>query len=385
MKILYDHQIFTIQHYGGISRYFCELMDRYSQNTEINFRLSLRYSQNDHLSQMPQLNAFWTQRNNFFSDSPFFSDLQKKIHINVLNHIFNNQNESISCLKISDFDIFHPTYFDPYFLKYLGKHPFILTIYDMIHEQYPSNFDYRDPTRARKKILAEKAKKIIAISDSTKADIVKFLNIDPGNIEVIPLASSLHLKRKPEGTFMKRENNLPEKYLLFIGNRFGYKNFLFMVEALFPVFRNHEDLHLLCAGGGKFQGPEVEVLRKLNLTSRVHNYPADDTTLLQLYKNACAFVFPSLYEGFGIPILEAFSCGCPAVLSNTSSFPEVGGTAALYFDPVDKMSLIHAIERILSDKGLRGEMKIRGFEQARLFSWEKTAAKTKEVYEVASE
>lgn len=385
MKILYDHQIFTIQHYGGISRYFCELMDRYSQNTEIDFRLALRYSQNDHLSQMPQLNAFWTQRNNFFSDSRFFSDLQKKIHINALNHIFNNQNESISCLKISDFDIFHPTYYDPYFLKYLGKRPYILTIYDMIHEQYPSNFDHRDTTRARKKLLAENAKKIIAISESTKADIVKFLNIDPGNIEVIPLASSLHLKRKPEGTFMERENNLPEKYLLFIGNRFGYKNFLFMVEALFPVFRNHEDLHLLCAGGGKFQGPEVEVLRKLNLTSRVRNYPADDTTLLQLYKNACAFVFPSLYEGFGIPILEAFSCGCPAVLSNTSSFPEVGGTAALYFDPVDKMSLIHAIERILSDKGLRGEMKIRGFEQARSFSWEKTAAKTKEVYEVASE
>lgn len=384
MKILYDHQIFTIQDYGGISRYFCELMDQYSRDPEIDFRLALRYSQNDHLFQKPQLNHFWTQRNDFFSDSRFFSDLQKKIHINALNHIINNQHESIRRLKAYDFDIFHPTYYDPYFLECLGKHPYILTIYDMIHEQYPSNFDRRDPTSARKKILAENAKKIIAISESTKADIVKFLNIDPGKIQVIPLASSLHPKKEPQRSLVKRESNLPEKYLLFIGNRFSYKNFIFMVEALFPVFKSHEDLHLLCAGGGEFLGPEVEVIRKMNIAHRVHIYPANDTTLLQLYKNAYAFVFPSLYEGFGIPILEAFSCGCPAVLSNSSSLPEVGGDAALYFDPVDRISLIHAIERILSDERLRDEMKIRGFERARLFTWEKTAAMTKEIYEVAS-
>jgi len=385
MKILYDYQIFNKQYFGGISLYFCELMDQFSRDPETSIRLALLYSLNEPLHQKPQLNRFWTHRNDCFTDSRFFSDLQKKIHINVLNHIFNNQYESIRRLKDRDFDIFHPTYYDPYFLKYLGGRPYILTIYDMIHEQYPGNFDSRDPTSARKKILAENAKGIIAISENTKADIVKFLNVDPGKIRVIPLASSFNPEKKLYQTLMNGESNLPKKYLLFVGNRFSYKNFAFLVEALFPVFKSHGDLHLICAGGGKFLDPEMELIRKMNMTSRVHLFPADDATLLHLYRNAYAFVFPSLYEGFGLPVLDAFSCGCPALLSNTSSFPEVGGDAALYFDPVNRASLTAAIEQILSEENLRGDLIARGSERVKLFSWEKTAATTKKVYEAAIE
>jgi glycosyltransferase involved in cell wall biosynthesis len=383
MKILYDYQIFNKQHYGGVSRYFCELMDRFSQDPGIDFRLALRYSLNEYLQQQPQLNRFWTRRNDFFSDSLFFTGLQKKIHINALNHIFDNRRESLRMLRERDFDIFHPTYYNPYFLDHLGKAPYILTIYDMIHEQYPGEFDTRDPTSAGKKILAENAKVIIAISENTKADIVKFLDIDPGKIQVIPLASSFNPEIIVRQKSVTRKRNLPGKYLLFIGNRFSYKNFAFLVEALFPVFKNNDDLHLICAGGGKFTGPEIELIRKMNMASRVHICPADDASLQQLYKNAFAFVFPSLYEGFGIPVLEAFSCGCPAILSNTSSLPEVGGDAALYFDPVDRTSLADAVERILSDERRRDDLIARGCERIKLFSWVKTAAMTKKVYEIA--
>jgi len=385
MKLLYDHQVFSIQHYGGISRYFCELMDQYSHDPEIGFRLALRYSQNDLLHQYAQLNRFWTRRNAFFSDTQVITNLQRKIRFNFLNHLFNNRNESIRWLKGRDFDLFHPTYYDPYFLTYLQKRPYILTMYDMVHETYPGIFEKGDPTSEWKKILAKNASKIIAISEHTKADIIKFLDIEPERIQVIYLASAFNPEKIPRALRQIPEDTPPEKYLLFLGNRILYKNFTFLIEALVPVFQKNSDLHLICAGGGSFTQSELSLLRKMNITSRVHSFPADDNTLQHLYRNAVAFVFPSLYEGFGIPVLEAFSCGCPAVLSNTSSLPEIGGDAALYFDPYNRISLADSIERVLSDEQMRKNLIARGCERAKLFSWQKTAAVTKEVYKSALE
>ena len=385
MKILYDHQIFIRQHFGGISRYFCEIMDHYSRDPTIEFRLALRYSQNDHLNQHPQLNQFWTQRNNFFSNSQLFIRLQRRIHINILNHIFNNQQESIRQLTQTDFDVFHPTYYDPYFLKYLQKRPYVLTVYDMTHEEFPKIFHSRDPTSARKKILVENATGIIAISENTKTDIVKYLDIEPEKIQVIYLASSLDPEKILHKTQPPMRVKIPKKYLLFVGGREYYKNFPHLIKTLIPIFRKNEDLHLVCAGGGEFSESEKKILQDMHIISRVHLFPIDDSTLFQLYQNAYAFIFPSLYEGFGIPVLEAFSCRCPALLSNTSSFPEVGGDAALYFNPDSETSMADAIERILSDVHLREELIVRGSERAKLFSWDKTATMTKKVYKAAAE
>ena len=103
--------------------------------------------------------------------------------------------------------------------------------------------------------------------------------------------------------------------------------------------------------------------------------------MVSLYKKALAFVFPSLYEGFGIPVLESFSCGCPVILSNTSSFPEVAADAAEYFNPEDEMSMIAAVKKMLYDEGMRAELRRRGFERLKYFSWEKTVSETKKVYE----
>jgi len=380
MKLLYDHQIFTWQNYGGISRYFCELMYQFTPGPGINFRLALRYSQNEHLYQNPQLNRFWTHRNDFFSNSRFFSTLQKKIHVNALNHIFNNQHESVKQLKAQDFDLFHPTYYDPYFLKHLGKKPYILTIYDMIHEIFRDTFDKNDLMRNWKKTLANNAQQIIAISDNTKKDIVKYLDIPEDKIQVIYLAESLSLTKNADPSNVPSSMRVPEKYLLFVGNRSGYKNFTFLLEALFPVLKKDENLHIICAGGGFFSASEKKLMRKMDVITRIHYYPADNYTLKHVYKNAYAFIFPSLYEGFGIPVLEAFSCGCPALLSNTSSLPEVGGDSALYFDPVDRDSLTNAVELVLHDATLRKDLITKSLERSKLFSWEKTALDTKNVY-----
>ena len=381
MNLLYDHQIFTWQNYGGISRYFCELMSQFTLGPGIDFRLALRYSQNEYLYQNPQLNRFWTHKNDFFSDSWFFSTLQKKIHVNVLNHIFNNQHESVKQLKAQDFDLFHPTYYNPYFLKHLGNKPFILTIYDMIHEIFPDTFNTNDPVRNWKKTLADNAQQIIAISDNTKKDIVKYLDIPEDKIQVIYLAESLSRMKNTDPSTVPSSIKVPKKYLLFVGNRSGYKNFTFLLEALFPVLKKDENLHIICAGGGFFSASERKLIRKMDLITRIQYYPADDSALQHLYKNAYAFIFPSLYEGFGIPVLEAYSCGCPALLSKTSSLPEVGGDSALYFDPVDRDSLTNAVEMVLYDGTLRKALITKSLERSKLFSWEKTAQNTKNVYD----
>lgn len=385
MKILYDDQIFTIQHFGGISRYFCELMEHFSQDPEIDFRIALRYTLNEHLIGATRLNRYWTHRNNLFSDSRILEKIQKSVHINALNHVFRNRDESIRQLETQDFDVFHPTYFDPYFLSRLGTRACVTTMYDMTLERFPKLFPGEDAVRAGKEKIAMRADRIIAISESTKNDIVRVLNVPGEKIRTIHLAGSLDPEACAGPAPSPPRTGLPDRFLLFVGNRFTYKNFTFMADALAPVFAEDPALHLVCAGGGMFSRSEKEHLQKNGMASRVLLVPADDATLGYLYRNAIAFIFPSLYEGFGLPVIDAFNCGCPAVLSNTSSLPEVGGTAALYFDPSDRASLERIIREILSDENVRKELGAKGRDRAGLFSWKKTAAMTKEAYREAAE
>jgi glycosyltransferase involved in cell wall biosynthesis len=375
MKILYDHQIFTWQDYGGISRYFCELMSQYATEPGISFRLALRYSQNDHLRQQALLNRFWTQRNDFFSDSHGITRFQRGIHINVLNHVFNNQRESVQRLKEQDFDLFHPTYFDPYFLKYLKTKPYVLTVYDMIIELFPDMFK-GDTTAIRKKKVIECATKIIAISENTKTDIIRFYDIDPQKIEVIPLATSLKVNTPDSAP------TCPQKYILFVGNRGTYKNFTFFINSVSSLLCEEQDLNVICAGGGMFTDDEMHLLDDLRIKNQVLYYPIiNDSTLSHLYRNAILFVFPSLYEGFGIPVLEAFSCGCPVAASNCSSLPEVGDEAVTYFDPNNSDSIRQVVEDIVHNDSLQVSLRKRGYQRLELFSWEKTARATKNVYD----
>jgi glycosyltransferase involved in cell wall biosynthesis len=168
---------------------------------------------------------------------------------------------------------------------------------------------------------------------------------------------------------------------LFVGNRGLYKNFYVFARAVAAVTSHYPELRLVCLGGGKFSRWETKFFKIIGLDGRVSSFPADDPTLVQAYKNAMAFVYPSLYEGFGIPILEAFACECPVVCSRTSCFPEIAGDAALYFDPKDFRSIKAALLQILGDKGLRENMRAQGYLRVQRYSWEKSARETLAVYQ----
>jgi glycosyltransferase involved in cell wall biosynthesis len=159
--------------------------------------------------------------------------------------------------------------------------------------------------------------------------------------------------------------------VLFVGDRGGYKNFAGLVEALrAPAL---EDIQLVCYGGGPFRKGETLPRRALHLSG-------SDELLAQLYRQAAALVYPSVYEGFGLPALEAMACHCPVVCSNAGSLPEIVGTAAELFDPRDPAAIADAVERVLTSSGRAQELRTRGAERAKQFTWERCAMETRQVY-----
>jgi glycosyltransferase involved in cell wall biosynthesis len=384
MNILYDHQAFSSFAYGGVSRIFFELLNSYSKDPKVTFRLSLKYTDNEYLK-----NAEWdVDVRPFLKRIPYKASLGLPVHaarniiVKQINNYRKNENRRYSekIIGRGEYDIFHPTYYDPYFLDYLHNKPFVVTVYDMIYELFPEYYPSTQKFLDGKSLLLNKAAKIIAISETTKKDLIKIYRLPNEKIEVVYLASSLKIRADTRHS-KTEELEFPERYLLYVGNRALYKNFLFFVESILPLLSQDKTLSLICAGGKDFTQAEKLLFHTWGVKHKLHYVSVNDAILTSLYTNALAFVFPSLYEGFGIPILEAFACNCPVLISNTSSLPEIAGNACLSFDPKDKTSIIDVVNQVLSDKALREDLCNKGKERVNSFSWERTAMETKRLYE----
>jgi glycosyltransferase involved in cell wall biosynthesis len=366
VRILYDHQIFDLQQHGGISRYFYELMRAFAAGGEPSFTLACPYTTNAYLWEAPFLSINTPLTRRRYKGSGMVNRL--------LGERFNRP-AAVAALRSGDFDLFHPTYYDPYFLDHLGDKPFVLTVHDMTHERYPECYPADDPTSGWKQLLAERAAHIIADSSSTRNDLLEFCGVPAEKVVVVHLGCSLYAPAAGIGFL-----TLPGKYLLYVGERRRYKNFSFAVRSLAPLFHEQPGLRLLCAGGGPFTGEETALFSELGIPNHCLQMDLDDSELSAAYAGAVALIFPSLCEGFGIPVLEAFACGCPALLSNRTSLPEVGGEAALYFDPENGEELLGQASRLIATPDLRRNLVQAGKERVQQFTWEKTAAETCAVY-----
>ncbi len=365
MDILFDHQIFSSQKYGGISRYFNELIIGLNHEKDINAQVSLLFSNNHYIND-----------NHFVKYYNFLSNAEFRGKVKLMTKL--NEMYFISKLK-KKYDIFHPTYYNPYFLKYLKNKPFVLTVHDMIHEKFNIMFSKSDKTSEQKKFLAKKSSKIIAVSNNTKKDLIELFDIKDSKIEVVYLGNSL-LQNSISCTGFNVL--IPSKYILFVGGRKGYKNFENFIKSIITILKNDLNIYVVCIGGGTFNNYEIEMLKSLGVINKILQYDVKDEDLSYFYRNASAFVFPSLYEGFGIPILEAFACNCPVLCSNTSSFPEIAGEGALYFDPYSTESIKNAINNILNNvEDIRYKLIENGRRRLELFSWSKMTLQTRNVYE----
>jgi glycosyltransferase involved in cell wall biosynthesis len=351
-----------MQKYGGISRYFANLQHAIDGSTGHEQHNGILFSRNHYLNSAGPLSAAIGNRL-FKTDRKIYK--------------WNNRYSKLS-IKLNSYDIFHPTYYDPYFLPYNIK-PYVLTVHDMIHELFPENFHKNDVYAGYKKKCISQADHIIAISQSTRNDLQRFFNIPDEKITVIHHGIDLS---PPEYSSI---SDLPKQYILFVGERVGYKNFKVLGEAFSLISKDNPEVSLVLAGGGPLTEEERTYLEDKHVLDKTIQITATDTELNTLYKHAQCFVFPSLYEGFGLPILEAFKNGCPVILSNSSCFPEIAGnSAALYFDGTSGRSLADQIYKIQSDENKRNELVIHGRAKLLDYPIERCIQDTLAVYDAIS-
>lgn len=377
MNILFDYQAFEMQPFGGVSKSYAEII-AHLKTIEVNARLAIKESDNEHLIQTgisPSIKPLGTANKYWFGDKKLFRGqrrlLRKGLSLAGYHNDFLsiNQDYCIKLLKRQQFDIFEPTFFYSYFLPYLKNKPFVLTVHDMI----PEITEHDTPQAQQKKKLCPLATHIHVPSESTKKDLVNILNIDPNKVTVTPHGS-------PALPTTHHPSPYRFPYLLYVGARWSYKNFAPFVEECAIIIAKHPEIHVVCTGSS-FTPEEEKLIADHGLTQHLLQTYANEEGLQALYQNAVAFIYPSAYEGFGIPILEAFVCGCPVFLNNASCFPEVGGEAAIYFDINRRGDLMEHIEVFLqAPEQDRTDMIARGLERAKLFSWEESAKKLLHVY-----
>jgi len=290
-------------------------------------------------------------------------------------------------LRRGRIDLFHAPH---YVVSPLTSCPTVVTIHDCIHLRFPQYLPNRAAyvyARAMMAQAARRARRILTVSHASKEDIQRYLRVPAAKIEVIYNALDERLATPPADEEIARVRErflLRSPFILYAGNIKPHKNVDRLIEAFALLRRRRGDeLKLLIIGDEISKYPN---LRRLVHTFQLHQHVrflgfVPDATLAVLYRLATAFVFPSLYEGFGLPPLEAMASGTPVITSNVSSLPEVVDDAALLIDPMDPGAIAEAMRRVLEEPALRADLIRRGCERVKAFSWARSVARVRAVYQ----
>lgn len=261
--------------------------------------------------------------------------------------------------------------------------PSVVTVHDLAFIAYPEAYhaSKRRYLSLMTRLSVRRARRVIAVSAHTKDDLVHHFGVAPAKVTVIPNAMDSRFHPASDLAAVARfktDHHLPERCILFVGTVEPRKNLQRLIEAFARLGRAEQDVTLVIVGASGWMTSNLApVVRRHELTDRVlfTGYVPDDE-LPRWYQAATVFCYPSLYEGFGLPVLEAMACGTPVVASNASSIPEVAGDAAVLVNPTDVAALSGALQTLLADAPRRAEMRRAGIERARDYSWERTASAT---------
>lgn len=387
MKIVYDYQIFNLQKYGGVSRYLYEIATRIAKHSDFQVKILAGLYVNQYLKKCSSDLVFGWPRPKIPKSIKITSKLNSE-----LSRIWLSKNIP---------DIVHETH---YSTKYLPRIPLpkscktVITVHDMIHEKFSSllSIDKQYGSGLSKaeagSVILSKAEaikcadRIICVSNNTKKDLIEILDVEPQKISVVYHGYSLQVSNYFDPHSKNLQKKIIEKiinapYILYVGRRRWHKNFDRLLQAYASCYNLNKNFNLVCFGGGSFSRSEINSIRDLGLDQeKVVHIKGDDQTLAILYDKASTFVYPSLYEGFGISPLEAMSFGCPVVCSNVSSIPEVVGNAAEFFDPYEVDSIADSLEKVLFSSERAKNLVELGMERVKHFSWKVCAEQTKSVY-----
>ena len=289
----------------------------------------------------------------------------------IYNHLLTQQ-----AMRTWKPEVVHETYFSRFSTAPKGSR-IVLTMYDMIHELFPENFSPKDQTTTLKRRAVERADHVICISESTRQDLIRLFDVHESKLSVVHLGFE---QFKPVSHSATAQTAKP--YLLYVGSRHGYKNFSGLLGAVSNSKRLMADVDVVAFGGGSFSESELELIQRLGFTSdQVRHLGGDDAVLGKLYDGAKAFVYPSLYEGFGLPPLEAMAHSCPVISSGTSSMPEVIGDAGILVDPLNGDEIAAAIERVVYSESETARLVGLGHERLKHFSWQRCTQETLSIYQ----
>jgi glycosyltransferase involved in cell wall biosynthesis len=360
MKILYDYKIFYQQRFGGISSYFYNLANE------------LKKTDNQFLFYSPLHKNFYfntlNKQNQIGNYLRFLPSVGSKFY-EFINHTFTEK-----FIKSYKPDIVHETYYSN--KKYNSKNKIVCTVYDMTSERYPDFFKNHKKISFIKRQTINRADKIICISKKTKEDLINYFSINENKIEVVYLASGIKEKRL--------RINLEKKYpnhLLFVGSRRGYKNYNNFISAYAKSKTLRQNFKIIFFGGERVSKLDYMVIKQNKLDLKNFLFLDDKKASLPfLYSNVAALIYPSFYEGFGLPIVEAMSFSCPVISSWGGSLKEIGGDGIEYFNPNEIEDISYKLEKVLFSKKILKAQIEYGIRRSQKFSWEKCATETINVY-----
>jgi glycosyltransferase involved in cell wall biosynthesis len=358
VRVLYDEQIFTVQRQGGISNYFFQLIRQFKAHPELGVEaISLCGSYRN-----PEIGLELGCMN---SHSSAAASLGRLLFALVRKKNIKAQG-----------DLAHLTFYFPGFLRRFPSLPKVVTLFDMIPEKVTSKFRLWNPHFSKSQYFRE-ASRILSISNTSSTEMNQIYGTS------FPTALT-YLGVGPEfRPGLPKARWAPETYVLFVGNRRGYKNWENTAIAFSTVRETYPELVLLAVGGGRFNWREILQLKRLGISEFVKQSNVAQFELPNIYSNALLLVYPSIHEGFGLPLVEAMGSGIPIAAANTLINKEICGEAAHLFDPLDADAIATTVLGILSETFPLTDKLDEGKQRALDFSWYACAKKTAEAYREA--
>lgn len=376
MKILFDHQCFSRQAVGGVSRSFLELALAINALPNEQAEIFAPLHWNEHLAERRHI-------------SSVFGYKQTRGVFRLWNARWwlNYGSTTMKC-NLMPPEILHETWYTNVGYHLRRKTKTATTIHDLIYQVHPEWVSDSVVRSQQLRASADRSDLIFCVSEFTKNDLLNWMPyLDPNRVFVVHHGvSSLHSHVVADQHFSaEKRSRSSSPYLLYVGQRASKnKNFRTLARA-FSASGLQSDFSLYCFGGGSFTPDELLFFKSVGLRmDRIFQFSGDDDDLRIAYGSASAFVYPSIYEGFGMPLLEAMLYECPVASSSATCLPEIGGEACRYFDPLDDESIISTLKEILGDTELRASLKANGQQRVSLFSWQIAAKKAVDAYRTIS-